>query len=358
MTNVRTTALIVAFALAAPACYYAVSLFTSHAEAEQQTFAFLMAHKPDNDENVALIEAFADRVHERTAGAVTIVPVVPSYPNLPNGDPADVMKNALEDVNGGDAFMAQISVKRFNQLYPGLEPLDALDAPGVFKDHEHAARVLDGAVGQDLLDIVRANSEGHLHGLGFTYSGGYRNIFSTTPIASLAELSGQTMRHLGSSLSDGVMEGLGIEMNADVKYATADWEESLAGGDITLEEAENLRIETYRHRFPAVTDAIKTVVETNHSMYLTLLVTNAGQFDALTPEHQAILAEEAQKLAIAERALSVQQAEEIKAHFTGEGVTFLTLTEAEEAVLAGVAASVRAAHPHLTEWMDRIMATE
>ena len=56
--------------------------------------------------------------------------------------------------------------------------MDVLDLPMIFDSHEHAARVLDGRVGERLKEELHKDSDGRLRALGFTYSGGVRHFYT------------------------------------------------------------------------------------------------------------------------------------------------------------------------------------
>lgn len=62
----------------------------------------------------------------------------------------------------------------------------ALEMPFIFEDHEHAARVLEGPVGEGLLEKITEKS--NVRGMAFTYSGGFRNIITDKPVNSLNDL--------------------------------------------------------------------------------------------------------------------------------------------------------------------------
>lgn len=323
-----------------------------------QELTFLMAHKPDNKDNVALIQEFADTVYERTEGMVHITPLEPKYKGDEFGNPADTSILALKDISDGTASIAQISVKRFPDIYPNLYPLLALDAPLAFRSHEHAAHVLDGDIGKDLLQLIDNETDGKLHGLDFTYSGGYRNIFSTVPVQSLTDIQGLSMRNT-DLMSKDIMDGLGIHTLDTVTYRSKEWEKGMLDGSIKIEEAENLRIESYRNLYPEIVKKINTVVETNHNMFLTALVFNTPLFNSLTSEQQEIVSEEARTLALKERELSIQQAIDLKELLEGEGVTFLPLTDEEKKTLTNISNVVRAQYEgELGEWFTRIEAVE
>jgi TRAP-type C4-dicarboxylate transport system substrate-binding protein len=62
----------------------------------------------------------------------------------------------------------------------------ALEMPFIFEDHEHAARVLEGEVGEGLLEKITEKS--NVRGMAFTYSGGFRNIIVDKPVTGLDDL--------------------------------------------------------------------------------------------------------------------------------------------------------------------------
>jgi len=62
----------------------------------------------------------------------------------------------------------------------------ALEMPFIFEDHDHATRVLEGEVGESLLEKITEKS--NVRGMAFTYSGGFRNIITDKPVTSLKDL--------------------------------------------------------------------------------------------------------------------------------------------------------------------------
>jgi TRAP-type C4-dicarboxylate transport system substrate-binding protein len=62
----------------------------------------------------------------------------------------------------------------------------ALEMPFIFEDHDHATRVLEGPVGEGLLEKITEKS--NVRGMAFTYSGGFRNIIVDKPVSGLNDL--------------------------------------------------------------------------------------------------------------------------------------------------------------------------
>ena len=62
----------------------------------------------------------------------------------------------------------------------------ALEMPFIFEDHDHATRVLEGDIGEGLLEKITEKS--NVRGMAFTYSGGFRNIIVDKPVSGLDDL--------------------------------------------------------------------------------------------------------------------------------------------------------------------------
>lgn len=62
----------------------------------------------------------------------------------------------------------------------------ALEMPFIFQDHDHATRVLEGPVGEHLLEKITEKS--NVRGMAFTYSGGFRAVLSSKKVNTLKGL--------------------------------------------------------------------------------------------------------------------------------------------------------------------------
>lgn len=289
---------------------------------------FLMAHKPENQDNVSLLKDFTDRVREKTGGAVNISLTTMDELKETAHDHHDF---ALHKVYTGEIAMSQISAKKYASLTPDI---DVLDMPMLFKSHDHVTKVVDGRIGDELREAVRVASNDNVRGLAFTYSGGPRDIYTTLDIDSLSDLKGVTTRLSLGRMGREVMDYLGTRPfqpgNGDESIGWFDAHKQSAG---FTEQAELLRIESYRKRSPEAFRQIKTIFETEHSMYLTLISINGGVMDSLSPAQQKILREEADVLARQERELSIQQAVDIKERLIKDGVKFVAVSDQDRALL-------------------------
>ena len=290
-----------------------------------------MAHKPDNDQNVNLIKEFAKRVGEKSSNSLKInVKTIDDIQK--KGDPHNV---AMFRVHDGSIDMSQIAVKKFVTFSPIV---DVLEMPLVFRDHDHVTAVIDGKIGDEIRESILKGSNGLIHGLAFTYSGGFRNIYTTVnEVNTLEDLIDMPMRFRITRGALDTMNHLGVKMSTDLEY---NWHERNKAAYPLAEEAETIRITSFDKNFPFLTKNIKSVLVTNHSIFLTMVAIHGPLLESLTPEQQKIIKEEAKWLSDAERKLSIQQAIDGQAEFEERGIKFVTLSEADRAILQDISKKV------------------
>lgn len=101
-------------------------------------------------------------------------------------DGVEVTKHDLLDLmESGQIEMSQMYTTWLAENYN--HDMLALELPFLFENHEHATRVLEGEVGEYLLDKTTENS--NVRGMAFTYSGGFRNVLSNKKVNSLKDLT-------------------------------------------------------------------------------------------------------------------------------------------------------------------------
>jgi len=97
-----------------------------------------------------------------------------------------VTKHDLLDLmESGEIEMSQMYTTWLAENYN--HDMLALELPFLFENHEHATRVLEGEVGEYLLDKTTENS--NVRGMAFTYSGGFRNVLSNKKVSTLKGLT-------------------------------------------------------------------------------------------------------------------------------------------------------------------------
>lgn len=196
-----------------------------------------------------------------------------------------------------------------SHLYKNLH---AIDLPFLFKDHDHVSRTLDGAVGNRLCEEMKQATG--VRGLGFTYSGGYRIIGSTDEITSLSELSEKKFLTF-TAPSNKFFSAAGVK---HISRATA------TVNDIADMNEEGGAIETTYLRFEG-----KNVLKTNHSMFMTTILTGNKFFESLSEQDQESFRVAAKRVAKLERLWSVEDAQKYENEAVSRGVKIVDISESD-----------------------------
>src|SRR5207245_8024008 len=112
---------------------------------------------------------------------------------------------AVEQAQVGALQLARVSV---GALGPVVDDLNVFNLPFLFRDTAHMEKVIDGPIGQELLDKVSNNPNTRLIGLAWMDAGA-RSVYDTNkPIKSIDDLKGLKLRVMGKPMVVGTMNAL------------------------------------------------------------------------------------------------------------------------------------------------------
>jgi TRAP-type C4-dicarboxylate transport system substrate-binding protein len=201
----------------------------------------------------------------------------------------------------------------------------AIDLPFLFNDHDHVSRVLDNEIGDELCEQLATDTD--IRGLGFTYSGGYRVIGASHEIKDLSELT-ETKLLTTTHPSFVLFKEIGGDI---VSRGRADINDL---GDL----AEKGAVETTYLRFTG-----KHILKTDHSMFMTSILTGSKFWDSLTVEQQQAFKIAAKTVAQTERSWSVEDANKYEKDAESKGIKIVDVSDEDRAKLKKAAhASYRA----------------
>lgn len=271
------------------------------------TIRWVLTHDP-----IALFEDaarhFAQMIHEESGGELEVRVQTPTeYGNGVHVSPAEVMRRVV----AGELEMSQTYSTILGQL---ASRLWALDLPFLFENHEHAAQVLDGPIGMELLEgLVPSN----LRGLAFTYSGGYRIISATErEIHRLEDIAGLNVRTSFNPVVQALYRSLGATPHPAPLQAIP---ELTQAGAIDAAESTWPRYWDMGHH-----DVQAIVNQTSHSLFLTTLVVNEVFYQGLPGHLQEVLRCCALETARQERAKSVADAITARTTYLAQGGAVVT----------------------------------
>jgi tripartite ATP-independent transporter DctP family solute receptor len=147
---------------------------------------------------VVAVEHFGDRLAKATNGRIS----VQMYASMQLGGE----KEAIEQAQVGAIQLARVSV---GALGPVVADLNVFNLPFLFRNTAHMQKVIDGPIGQELLDKVTGNANAGLVGLCWMDAGA-RSLYDTKkPIKSIADLKGLKVRVMGNPMFVDMMNALG-----------------------------------------------------------------------------------------------------------------------------------------------------
>lgn len=325
------------------------------AEVKTKEIRWFLAHSPSSTELKNIIQEYSDRLYKKSGKQLKVVVVDESSPyNHPGDD------NPVGKVGSGSAEMSQVNIsmlKRYN------EATMAFDMPYMFRDHKHAYKVLDGEIGDKIIEGIftgEANQkmQQKIRGLYFTYSGGYRVFYGGSEIKSLEGFKGKKMYRPGNIPGGKFAEKLGIEFVGDSGRPPKEFVAAFRDNKINLEEGELNRYELFSRKSPELKEKLAYVNETFHSLFLTLIVVNDDFLQTLDKKTKKIFLAETRRLAMDERKLSLDLEVENRAKLVKQGVHFIKLGAEDEKRMREIGMQVREEFPQLKEWIQKIEAVK
>src|SRR5438309_1474919 len=115
-------------------------------------------------------------------------------------------KEAIEQAQVGAIQIARVSV---GALGPVIDELNVFNLPYLFRNTAHMQKVIDGPIGEELLDKVTNNPRAGLIGIRWMDAGA-RNIYDTKkPVHEIGDLKGMKVRVMGNPMFVDMMNSLG-----------------------------------------------------------------------------------------------------------------------------------------------------
>jgi tripartite ATP-independent transporter DctP family solute receptor len=225
---------------------------------------------------VEAVVRMGKKLEAATSGRISIQ----MYPSMQLGGE----KEMIEQAQVGALQIARISVGPMGPIVPEL---NVFNLPFIFRDAAHMEKVIDGAIGEEMLKKLSDHPTAGLIGLAWMNAGS-RNVYNSKhPIKTVEDLKGLKIRMMGNPVFVDTMNSLGgngIAMGYDqlinalqtgVVDGAENNEPSYASG------------QHYRHA--------KYYSMTGHLMIPEILVFSRKAWNALSKDDQALIAKVAKE---------------------------------------------------------------
>jgi tripartite ATP-independent transporter DctP family solute receptor len=168
--------------------------------------------QPAGYPTVAATESLGKKLAAATNGRLT----VQMYPSAQLG----AEKETIEQTQIGAIQLLRVSA---GALGPIVDDINVVNMPFLFKNTAHAQKMMDGEIGQELLDKITANANANLVALCWMDAGA-RSIYNTKhPIKTVEDLKGLKIRVIGNPIFVDMMNALGgngIAMGYDQVFSS------------------------------------------------------------------------------------------------------------------------------------------
>jgi tripartite ATP-independent transporter DctP family solute receptor len=154
--------------------------------------------QPAGYPTVAATENLGKKLEAATQGRLS----VQMFPSMQLGGE----KETIEQTQIGAIQILRVSV---GSMGPIVDDINVVNMPFLFKNTAHAEKMMDGPIGQELLDKITASPNAGLVALCWMDSGA-RSLYNTKkPIKTIGDLKGLKFRVIGNPIFVDMMNALG-----------------------------------------------------------------------------------------------------------------------------------------------------
>ena len=254
-------------------------------------------------------------------------------------------KETIEQTRAGAIDLNRTNVALIGTFVPAM---NVLAMPFLFRSIEHLQKVLDGPIGNEILDSFEPYG---FVGLAF-YDSGARSIYnSVRPVRSLADMKGLRLRVQQSELMSDMIKALGAEP-IELPY-----------GQVLTGLATKL-IDGAENNWPSfvTTDHYKYAgyyTLTEHTMSPEVLVMSQKAWESLSPEDRKIFREAAKRSSqfMREKWKDLEDRSRVQARAAGVSVVTDFDRKPFEAAMAGIYAKAQR-DPAAAQLIERIRKVE
>jgi tripartite ATP-independent transporter DctP family solute receptor len=170
----------------------------SPARAQGKTVFKASDVQPPGYPTVAATENLGKKLSAATDGRLS----VQMYPSMQLGGE----KETIEQTQIGAIQLLRVSA---GTMGPIVDDINVVNMPFLFKNIAHSEKMMDGPIGQELLDKITANPTANLVALCWMNSGARSLYNSKHPIKTIEDIKGLKFRVIGNPIFIDMMNSLG-----------------------------------------------------------------------------------------------------------------------------------------------------
>jgi tripartite ATP-independent transporter DctP family solute receptor len=282
----------------------AAALALAGATVSAQTMKAADVH-PQGYPTVAAVESMGKKLESATNGRIKFQMF-----------PGSVLGGEKEMIEQTQVGAIQILRTSLGPVGPVVPEVNVFNMPFVFRDPAHMRKVIDGPIGQEVLDKISA-SPAKLVALAWM-DGGSRSLYTKKPVRKPDDLKGQKIRMMGNPLfvdTMNAMGGNGISMGYGEVFT------AIQTGVVDGAENNPPTLLTANHYQAGA----KYYTQTNHLIIPEILVMSKVSWDKLTPADQALFKKFGREAQMEQRELWDKYTVDAVAKLKAAGVEFIDI---------------------------------
>jgi tripartite ATP-independent transporter DctP family solute receptor len=230
--------------------------------------------------------------------------------------PGSVLGGEKEMIEQTQVGAIQILRTSLGPIGPVVPEVNVFNMPFVFRNEAHMRAVIDGPIGQEMLDKISA-SPAKMVGLGWM-DGGSRSLYTKKPVRTMADLKGQKIRMMGNPLfvdTMNAMGGNGISMGYGEVFT------AIQTGVVDGAENNPPTLFTANHYQAGA----KYYTQTNHLIIPEIFVMSRLTWDKLSKDDQALVKKFSREAQMEQRALWDKSVADYTGKLKAAGVEFIAI---------------------------------
>jgi tripartite ATP-independent transporter DctP family solute receptor len=254
----------------------------------------------------------------------------------------------LEKAQAGTLAITKVSAGVVGNFVPVYQ---TFSLPYLFRDEGHFWRVLDGDIGNDMLERLATKGDGTssgLHGLAW-YDSGSRSFYTKRPVRGPADLRGLKIRTMSDPVAMDMVQAMG---GSPTPIAWGELYTALRQGTVDGAENNPPSLLSSRHF-----EICKHYILDHHSRIPDVLVMSSAVWNELNDEEKRWITEAARESGVYQRKVWAEDSDKAIEEIKAAGVN---VVEADLAAFAEQTKSVLEKHAtgEIGELVEKIRAVE
>ena len=259
---------------------------------------------PNGYPTVVAMENMAKKLEEATDGEIKY--------RMFSGGVLGSEKEVVEQTQIGAVQLTRVSLGSVGPVVPDT---NVFNMPFVFRDIDHMRKVIDGEIGQEILDKI-TNSQFNMVGLAWMEAGS-RSLYTKKPVRKIEDLKGMKIRVIGNPLFIDTLNAMGAN---GIAMSTGEIFSALQTG--VIDGAENNSPTLLEHNHYQVA---KYFTQTHHLILPEPLMMSKTTWESLTPEQQTLVKKLAREAQMEERKLWEEKEKASDEKLKAAGVEYIEI---------------------------------